>query len=219
MTKVLVTDTYLEDIADAIRDKTGGSDTYTPSQMATAINNLSTKVVLPTQGICFAYSNSSSAITNLFNSLDTSQVWRFDNFFRGSGNSGNNLDGNPPLFDTSNGVFFYGMFYYQTLITSIPQYNTSKGKDFRQMFYNCLNLETLPILDLSKAEELSEMFSNCINLSNDSLNNILYMLANATTYAGTKTLAYVGLSSSQATTCTGLSNYDDFVNAGWITGY
>lgn len=219
MTKVLVTDTNLENIANAIRNKTGGSDTYKPSQMATAINNLSTKVVLPTQGISFGFSNSSFAITNLFNGLDTSQVWRFDHFFHGSGNSGNNLDGNPPLFDTSNGVFFYGMFYYQTRITSIPQYNTSKGRDFRQMFYSCSSLEAMPILDLSKAEELNEMFSNCSSLSNESLNNILYMLANATSYTGTKTLAYVGLSSSQATTCTELSNYDDFVNAGWTTGY
>lgn len=37
MTKVLVTDTYLEDIADSIRAKNGSSDTYTPSQMSTAI--------------------------------------------------------------------------------------------------------------------------------------------------------------------------------------
>lgn len=40
MTKVLVTDTYLEDIADSIRAKNGSSDTYTPSQMSTAIDNL-----------------------------------------------------------------------------------------------------------------------------------------------------------------------------------
>lgn len=219
MTKVLVTDTNLENIAEAIRSKTGGSDTYKPSQMATAINNLSTKIVLPLQGISFGFSNSSSAITNLFNGLNTSQVWRFDHFFQGSGNSGDNLDGNPPLFDTSNGEFFYEMFYYQTRITSIPQYNTSKGRDFREMFYSCSSLETVPILDLSSATNLSDMFLGCSSLSNDSLNNILYMLANATSYTGTKTLAYVGLSSSQATTCTGLSNYDDFVSAGWSTGY
>ena len=40
MTKVLVTEDYLGDIADAIRAKNGGSDTYTPGQMAGAIANL-----------------------------------------------------------------------------------------------------------------------------------------------------------------------------------
>ena len=37
MSKVLVTQSYLEDIADAIRLKSGGIDTYTPAQMAAAI--------------------------------------------------------------------------------------------------------------------------------------------------------------------------------------
>lgn len=41
MSKVLVTETYLEDIADAIRAKNGLSDTYMPSEMATAISNIS----------------------------------------------------------------------------------------------------------------------------------------------------------------------------------
>jgi len=40
MAKVLVTDTYLTDIADAIREKLGVSDTYTPSQMGPAIETI-----------------------------------------------------------------------------------------------------------------------------------------------------------------------------------
>ncbi len=42
MSKVLVTESYLEDIADAIRAKAGGSSTYTPAQMASAISNIPT---------------------------------------------------------------------------------------------------------------------------------------------------------------------------------
>lgn len=38
--QVLVTPTYLEDIADAIRAKNGSSDTYKPGQMASAIANI-----------------------------------------------------------------------------------------------------------------------------------------------------------------------------------
>lgn len=46
MAKVLVTDTYLSNIADAIRAKNGGSATYTPGQMAGAIAALPDAPVL-----------------------------------------------------------------------------------------------------------------------------------------------------------------------------
>lgn len=42
MTQVLITDIYLENIAEAIRDKNGSEDSYTPAQMATAIENIQT---------------------------------------------------------------------------------------------------------------------------------------------------------------------------------
>lgn len=40
MAKVLVTDTHLTNIANAIRNKKGSSDTYKPSEMANAISNI-----------------------------------------------------------------------------------------------------------------------------------------------------------------------------------
>lgn len=40
MAKVMITESYLEDIADAIREKKGGSDTYTPGEMAAAISSI-----------------------------------------------------------------------------------------------------------------------------------------------------------------------------------
>lgn len=42
MSKVLVTDTHLTDIANAIRNKNGSSDTYKPSEMASAISSITT---------------------------------------------------------------------------------------------------------------------------------------------------------------------------------
>lgn len=42
MAKVLVTDTHLTNIANAIRSKKGTSDTYKPSEMANAISNIET---------------------------------------------------------------------------------------------------------------------------------------------------------------------------------
>lgn len=44
MAKVIVTEQYLSDIADAIREKLGVSDTYTPAQMAGAIGSLGVSV-------------------------------------------------------------------------------------------------------------------------------------------------------------------------------
>lgn len=48
MTKVMVTEDYLGDIADAIRGKNGSSDAYTPGQMAAAIASIPTGGITPT---------------------------------------------------------------------------------------------------------------------------------------------------------------------------
>lgn len=40
MAKVLISDQYLEDIADAIRELRGTNTTYTPAQMAPAIQGV-----------------------------------------------------------------------------------------------------------------------------------------------------------------------------------
>ena len=66
---------------------------------------------------------------------------------------------------------------------------------------------------------MQDMFYNCMGLSDDSLNNILTMCINATSYTSTKTLKYIGLASALATKCTTLSNYEAFTAAGWTTGY
>ena len=66
---------------------------------------------------------------------------------------------------------------------------------------------------------MESMFNNCPKLSDNSLNNIMQMCINAVSYTGTKTLKYIGLSQTQATTCQSLSNWSAFTNAGWTTGY
>lgn len=43
MSKVLVTESYLTDIGDAIRSKNGGSTKYKPNEMAAAIKNIKTQ--------------------------------------------------------------------------------------------------------------------------------------------------------------------------------
>ena len=53
MAQVLVTESYLDDIADAIREKNGSEDTYTPAQMAGAIEDIQTadEVVLVSKSV------------------------------------------------------------------------------------------------------------------------------------------------------------------------
>ncbi len=113
------------------------------------------------------------------------------------------------------------MFYYCQKLEEVDFSNVDASKvvDMSNMFYSCNRLKTITELDTNKLVNMSGAFYNCTALSNDSLNNILAMCANATSYSGTKTLQSIGLSSYQATICTGLSNWAAAQSAGWTTGY
>ena len=124
-----------------------------------------------------------------------------------------------PLLDTSAVTSMSSMFSVCTSLTEIPLIDTSKVTSMTYMFSGCTSLTTIPLLDTSKVTNMGSMFYNCTSLSNDSLNNILAMLTNATSYTRTKTLKYIGLSEIQATTCTTLSNWSACEAAGWTTGY
>ena len=124
-----------------------------------------------------------------------------------------------PLLDTSNVTDMRYMFQDCTSLTAIPLLDTSKVTNMRYMFYGCTNLTTIPLLDTGKVTYMDNMFQNCTSLSDESLNNILAMCKNATSYSDTKTLAYIGLTEEQANRCKTLSNYSAFTTAGWTTGY
>lgn len=124
-----------------------------------------------------------------------------------------------PLIDISNITGMTGMFQDMKTITTIPQLDTSNITSMEATFQGCRSLISIPLLDTSKVIDMRNMFYNCPNLSEDSLNNILQTCINATSYKRTKTLKDIGLSEEQATTCTTLSNYTAFTEAGWTTGY
>ena len=126
---------------------------------------------------------------------------------------------NIPLLNTSNVTTMSFMFYSCTNLQTIPQLDTSSVTNMGYMFNDCTNLTEIPLLDTSSVTTMNSMFSSCTSLSDESLNNILTMCANATSYTGTKTLAQIGLTSEQANKCKTLSNYQAFLNAGWTTGY
>lgn len=126
-----------------------------------------------------------------------------------------------PMFSLSGVTSIKRMFMGCSSLLSIPQYDTSNVTNFEGLFLNCSSLTTLPVLNLSSATNLQYMFYGCTALSDDSINNILASLTGATSYSGTKTLAYLGFSSFIATAqeIEALSNYQDFVNAGWTIGF
>lgn len=118
------------------------------------------------------------------------------------------------------------MFQYCSNLKSLDltNFNTKKVTYMTRMFQGCSNLETITFgsnFSLEKctaASSLQQMFGACGKLTNTTLNAILGILA---TYGGSsnKTLSYIGLTSAQATTCQGLSNWSALSSAGWTTGY
>lgn len=125
-----------------------------------------------------------------------------------------------PQFDTSKVENMNGMFNYCRSLTTIPQLDTRNVTDMGSMFRSCSNITTLPVLDTSNVTNMNNMFQYAYVSDEDVLNNILAMCINAVKITSSnKTLKYIGLSSSQATTCQGLSNYQAFLDAGWTTGY
>lgn len=78
MTKVAVTETYLTGIADAIRQQTGSTDTYKPSEMANAIldiNGGGSKNVQVVQGTT---RTSSSTLTAIGAEMTVSKTGTYD---------------------------------------------------------------------------------------------------------------------------------------------
>jgi surface protein len=148
--------------------------------------------------------------------LNTSNVTTMNSMF----SSCFNLK-NIPLLDTKNVTDMKNMFVSCLSLKSIPQFNTENVTTMQSMFNSCRALVDIPILNTSKVTNFSSMFGGCHILSENSINNILKMCINATSYTGTKTLSYIGLASNDypSTMIQGLSNYQDFINAGWTIGY
>lgn len=123
---------------------------------------------------------------------------------------------------------FSSMFNNCASLVTLPafQFNPAlnPAKSFNKFCSGCTLLENVSEMNLysrntTSNKYLQNMFSSCPALTNESLNNILASLLTATALTANKTLAYIGLSSTQATTCTTLSNWQALSDAGWTTGY
>ena len=124
--------------------------------------------------------------------------------------------------NTEGSTSFSSTFSECSSLETLPNINASNSTNFSSMCSNCTSLKNVPIFDMVKcsAYQNSNIFSGCPLLTNESLNNILASLLTAKNIVSTqKTLAKIGLSETQATTCTTLSNWQALANKGWTTGY
>lgn len=150
--------------------------------------------------------------------FDTSTTTNFSEMFSGC----SSLTYVSDDFDTSSGTNFYRCFYTCSSLESIPSWNIRNGTNLQQLFAGCSSIKNVPPLVITAATNLTNMFENSgSNLTELSRNNILMMLATASSYTGTKTLAAVGFTSSMysAASWQALTNYGDFTTAGWSIGY
>jgi len=102
----------------------------------------------------------------------------------------------------------------------LSNWNTNIVTKFNASFRDCIKLTSITFgnnFSLSSATNLQNMFTNSTKLDNNTLNQILYLCTTATSYTGTKTLAYLGIDSSfdNYANIPNLSNYQAFLNAGW----
>lgn len=127
-----------------------------------------------------------------------------------------------PISSIGKATSVYCLCYNCTALTAFPEIDTSLVTNFQRMCHNCSALVTVPVLNMVKATSSSsttQMFEDCPLLSDESLNNIMASLLTATGKTSNKTLKNCGLSETQAQTCTTLPKYQDFLAAGWTTGY
>ena len=102
-------------------------------------------------------------------------------------------------------------------IKEVPLIDISALTSITSFFQDFKSLETVPVLDTSHITNMSNMFTRCWALSDESLDNILQMCINATSYTSTKTLYAIGIKSTNypAERIQALPHYQDFINAGW----
>ena len=179
---------FLTDVADAIREKKGTTDTILASNFDTEIASIEsgvdineylsdtitkgdsslggwTKTIiklrspLTIEGTDATYMFT-RCLLNELPQIDTSSVTNMSNMFSGCFNLAT-----IPQLDTSSVTNMSNMFYGCGSLAIIPQLDTSSVTNMSDMFCNCTSLATIPQIDTSSVINMNNMFSNCIHLT------------------------------------------------------
>lgn len=182
MANKLYEESSIQNIADAIRSKNGSSDTYTVSEMSTAIENI------PSGGDPSEYFTSNSVdglgktIKKLpsitISGLSASDFFYSTNLEEVGSVSAPNITTGQRLFRNCTALKKVGsisvsgitsafqMFQGCSALENLPLFDTSNVTSFSNTFQNCSTIETTPQFDMSSATTCSSMFSGCTNLKN-----------------------------------------------------
>ena len=155
---------FLTDVANAIREKKGTTDTILASNFDTEIASIESGVDINEY--------LSDTITNGSDSLGgwIKTVKKMRSPLTVKGTDAQYMFNRYPLnelpqLDTSNVTNMSYMFYNCYYLTTIPQLNTSNVTNMSRMFYSCYGLTTIPQLDTSNVTNMSYMFNSCYYLT------------------------------------------------------
>ena len=174
---------FLTDVADAIREKKGTTDTILASNFDTEIASI--------EGGVDINEYLSDTITNGSNSLGgwAKTVKKMRSPLTVKGTDAQYMFYRYPLnelpqLNTSNVTNMSYMFGYCNNLTTIPQLDTSNVTNMGNMFNSCNNLTTIPQLNTSNVTNMSAMFNNCRRittipqLNGEKITNINYAFGN-----------------------------------------
>lgn len=201
MANVIINDTNLTNIADAIRAKNGSTDTYKPSEMAAAITAISGGGPdIPESA--FAFSGDCKYL-NYNGHWD----WFFDNY-------GNQITVNPneitswmylskiknwkPKSNIRANGFFNDMRNLEIISGEITAENVGTRNLVGSLFNNCYNLRLFPentyiVFENNKGTNMVNAFNNCMSLREIPQNVISHLTGTVcnTMFAGATTLSEI----------------------------
>ena len=155
---------FLTDVATAIRNKKGTTDTIAASDFDTEIASIESGVDINeylsdtiTKGDS-SLGGWTKTIIKLRSPLTIEGTDATYMFYRYPSNE-------IPQIDTSSVTNMSSMFNGCSSLKTIPQLNTSSVTNMSSMFNGCINLATIPQLDTSSVTNMTYMFSNCTSLA------------------------------------------------------
>ena len=212
---------FLTDVADAIREKKGTTDTILASNFDTEIASIESGVDINeylSDTITKGTSSSGGWVKTIIKLRSPLTVEGTSAEYMFYGCPLNEL----PQLDTSNVTDTTSMFDACKNITTIPQIDTSNVTRMNQMFYQCSNLTTIPQIDTSKVTTMTYMFGYCSNLTTipqidtSKLENMAYMFYSCTNLTTIPQLngEKISILSQAFGNCKLLENFNGIINLG-----